>query len=103
MSDTDNVFKEQLDPETSGMGAAMLSAARYGGNFPLFVRAMIAADSDFDVVYFLEKPWKWNMEANAWYTFGLPKQPGDPGWRQFQQAVDRINNLLPPDPQSLRA
>lgn len=49
-----------------------------------FIKAMIEWQRDeFDVPYFLEKPWKWEQEFTAWLSFGCPAGPDDEGWGQF--------------------
>jgi hypothetical protein len=63
--------------------------------FLQFVRALVEADAlttdvrgDFsEVVYFLEKPWKWATEFVAWDEAGRPMDDSMPGWEAFTIAV----------------
>jgi hypothetical protein len=53
-----------------------------------FCRAMKEATLDeFDWLYFLEKPWKWESEYGTWQIAGQPQDPEDAGWAQFEASV----------------
>lgn len=43
-----------------------------------------------DVVYFLEKPWKWENERDAWIGAGRPMAE-DAGWQLFAARLERSN------------
>jgi hypothetical protein len=55
-----------------------------------FVGAMLEAQPDFEVSYFLSKPWKWEAEFDAWRAAGYPENDGAPGWEYFLKAVDSL-------------
>lgn len=41
-----------------------------------------------EVIYFLEKPWKWAPEWAVWTTVGKPMDESEAGWEAFQESVD---------------
>lgn len=47
-----------------------------------------ALDSAEDVVDFLEKPWKWETERDAWISADRP-HPTDAGWELFTARTQR--------------
>jgi len=54
--------------------------------FLQFIRALVAAGwlTEMDeVVYFLEKPWKYAGEFFAWDAAGRPMDDSEPGWSKF--------------------
>lgn len=61
-----------------------LAAIAVPGSVLRFVRAMVEwQGSEFEVAYFLEKPWKWEAEFVAWLSHGRPTSSADDGWAQF--------------------
>lgn len=60
-----------------------------------FVRALAEADAfngDIsNVLYFLDKPWKWAKEYAVWGANGRPNDDSEPGWEAFQAAVDSVD------------
>lgn len=45
-------------------------------------------ESAIDVVDFVEKPWKWEPEREAWVGAGRPGRE-DPGWDLFAARLER--------------
>lgn len=46
-----------------------------------FARALHELDrDDFDFLYFLEKPHKWQDDYELWLTRGAPTTDADPAW-----------------------
>lgn len=44
-----------------------------------------------NVVDFLDEPWKWQPERDAWIGAGRPC-PTDPGWDLFEARIDRMTS-----------
>lgn len=64
-------------------------------NFLTFTRALVNAgafDSEADLLYFLEKPWKWSTAYAVWTANGRPTNDESPedvaGWRRFLEALE---------------
>lgn len=45
-------------------------------------------DTAQDVVYFLEKPWKWQEQRDLWIAAGSPT-PGSDAWQLLVKRLDR--------------
>lgn len=43
-----------------------------------------------DVLDWLDAPWKWQSERDAWIVAGRPF-PTDPGWDLLEARIDRMN------------
>ena len=65
--------------------------------FLQFIRALNEAgmlesaegrDPRAELIYMLEKPWKWADEYVAWYAAGRPMDASESGWWQFAEAVE---------------
>ena len=69
--------------------AEHLVAPSYSADFSAFVGAMMDCQPDFDVPYFLEKPFKWLPEAELWYDHGCPTDPEDDAFGKWCEACDR--------------
>lgn len=52
-----------------------------------FVGAMLDAPVSFDVVEFLQTPWKWAPELQAWINAGKPTEQDGETWEEFCEAV----------------
>lgn len=59
-----------------------------------FARAMLEIYPDWDVLYYLEKPWKWAPEMAAWAANGKPTAAGEPGFMKFANEVMRLDVAL---------
>ena len=48
-------------------------------------------DTVDDVLYFFEKPWKWDNEYDKWVEFGQPLDEHDDNWHPY---VEKCGALL---------
>lgn len=73
-----------------------LRSHRPDEDFRAFLRALDVAGAFItrsDLLYALEKPWKYAREYEVWVRVGRPCDDSDPddlpGWRRFLAAVDQ--------------
>lgn len=67
-----------------------LQANAINGELLEFVRALdmaLAFVRTGELLYFLEKPWKWTDEFVAWDAAGRPTSHSDEGWGAFADAL----------------
>ena len=60
-----------------------------------FAEMLVDADlleSAKDVIYFLDKPWKWNNEHEAWVRHGRPADDTADGWFPFHKELEQFGH-----------
>lgn len=58
-----------------------------------FARVLVDSDavqSAHDLLYFYEKPWKWDREYDLWIESGKPTTEDAEGWEAFYDAVHNL-------------
>ena len=64
--------------------------------------AYVLVDADYlpagqkEVVYYLEKPWKWTEEHRIWAASGRPNSGDEPAWEIFLRHLEAADNNQPP-------